>query len=228
MMKFFTRHRLFLILFSLLPIQLLWAQQTKDELYVQQGNQLYKKGKYKEAEIKYKQALKINKDNLTASYNLGDALYKQKKYQDATNVFEQITYRTTNKDTLAKTYHNLGNAHLQQQKYEESVKAYKKSLKYNPNDEETRYNLAYANAMLKKQQQQQQQKQEQKKKEEEKKKQEQKKPEPKDDQENKEKTDKQETERILNSLDNDEKDVQKRLKGQQQKGGQKQPIDKDW
>ena len=44
------------------------------------------------------------------------------------------------------------------------IEAYKKALKTNPNDEDTRYNLSYASRMLKQQQKQNQQKKDDKKK----------------------------------------------------------------
>ena len=46
-----------------------------------------------------------------------------------------------------------------QQKFDESIESYKKALRLNPTDMDTKYNLAYAQLLKKKQEQQQQQQQ---------------------------------------------------------------------
>ncbi|MGZ3900826.1 MAG: tetratricopeptide repeat protein, partial [Bacteroidia bacterium] len=50
----------------------------------------------------------------------------------------------SDKDTLHRAWHNIGNCYLQKKDFQQAIDAYKKSLKFNPKDEETRYNLAYA------------------------------------------------------------------------------------
>jgi len=57
----------------------------------------------------------------------------------------------------AATYYNTGNSLYQSNKYQEAINAYKQSLRLNPNDEDTRYNLQMARAKLAQQQQQQKQ-----------------------------------------------------------------------
>jgi len=64
-----------------------------------------------------------------------------------------------NPQVKAGAYHNLGNSLLETKKYDESIEAYKKALLNNPKDDATRYNLSYAQEMLKKQQQQNKQNQ---------------------------------------------------------------------
>jgi len=54
-----------------------------------------------------------------------------------------------NSDTVQKAWHNYGNAKLMQKSYEDAIYGYKKALKLNPKDEDTRYNLAYAQRELK-------------------------------------------------------------------------------
>ncbi|HAV54019.1 MAG TPA: hypothetical protein DCX41_03680, partial [Aequorivita sp.] len=43
-----------------------------------------------------------------------------------------------------------GNTYMNEKKYTEAVEAYKNALRNNPNDDETRYNLALAKDMLEK------------------------------------------------------------------------------
>ena len=130
----------------------------QDKKFIKEGNALFENKQYKQAEKSYQQALKKDKESYKATFNLGDAYYKQEKYEEAAQQFQALTHRATSKDTLAKAYHNLGNALLKTKKYEESATAYKNALKNNPTDEDSRYNLAYAQQMLKQQQQQQQNK----------------------------------------------------------------------
>ncbi|SEN72142.1 Tetratricopeptide repeat-containing protein [bacterium A37T11] len=129
-----------------------FSQPAKREIH--QGNELYKKQKYAEAEAFYKQSVDKSKESLEGNFNLGDAWYKQKKYNDAIGKFTDIASTSSDKSVKAQAYHNLGNALLSSNKLEESINAYKKSLMNNPKDEQTRYNLAYAQEKLKQQQQQ--------------------------------------------------------------------------
>lgn len=216
---------------------------------VRAGNKQYETGKYANAEIDYRKALEKNKSSYAGTYNLGDALYKQKKYEEAVQQFNNSANMSKNKKDMANSYHNLGNALLEAKKYEQSVDAFKNSLKLNPTDNDTRYNLAYAQSMLKQQQQQQQQnqdkkddknkqdkqqqsKQDQNKENQEKKENEQQQNQEKQDQKNQQekqqpppKISKEDAERILQALKNNEKDLQKR---NAKKEGSKIRIDKQW
>lgn len=121
------------------------------------GNKLFAKGKYPDAEAAYKKALEKKNNFPEAIFNLGDAIYKQKRYDDAIAQFELAAKTFKDPKQKAQAYHNLGNAQLDKEEYEKAVDAYKQALKLNPADRDTRYNLAYANAKLRKEQQQNQQ-----------------------------------------------------------------------
>lgn len=116
------------------------------------GNKQYEKGVYADAEASYKKALDKKNNMPEATFNLGDAVYAQKRYDEAAKQFLLSAQTNPDKSVKAKAYHNLGNVFLQQQKWQEAAKAYKEALKNNPADADTKYNLAYANSMLKKQQ----------------------------------------------------------------------------
>jgi len=179
-------------------------------------------------------------------------LYQQKKYDEAIQQFQKIADKTTDKELQSKAYHNLGNSFLESKKYEESIAAYKKSLRNKPIDDETRYNLSYAQKMLQKQQEQQKKDQEQNKDKDKKdeqnkdkdkdKKDDQNKDKDKKDEKSDEKKDKDEkkeeqpkqnqlskedAQRMLDALNNKEKEVQEKLKTKKIKG-QKVVIEKDW
>lgn len=210
---------------------------------IREGNRQYKDGKFTDSEINYRKSLELNKDSHVGIFNLGDALYKQEKYEEAAEQFRIATSKETDKQTKAQAYHNLGNSLLKAQKLQESIEAYKNSLKLNPKDIDTKYNLEYAKALLQQQQQQKQdqkqqdkkdQKQDQQKKDEqqnqqqEQQKQEEQKQEQQKQQQaqqQKEQISKEQAERMLEALKNEEKDVQKKLK---KKAPARISIEKDW
>ncbi|MDR1155953.1 MAG: tetratricopeptide repeat protein [Bacteroidales bacterium] len=124
---------------------------------MREGNRQYHAEKAEDAEKSYRRALDVNGKSDRATFNLGDALYRQKKYEEAGREFEKAVSEMTDKTDRAQAYHNLGNSYLQQQKLQESIDAYRQALRNNPKDDETRYNLSYAMNLLKQQEQQQNQ-----------------------------------------------------------------------
>ncbi|MCY7410755.1 MAG: tetratricopeptide repeat protein, partial [Chitinophagales bacterium] len=112
------------------------------------GNKNFESANYTEAETDYKKALDIKNNMPEATFNLGDAVYNQKRYDDAQKQFQLSAQTNANDEVKAKAYHNIGNTFLELKKWDEAVKAYKSALKINPADEDSKYNLAYANAML--------------------------------------------------------------------------------
>ena len=93
-----------------------------------------------------------------ATFNLGDALYEQQKYDDAAKEFEKAINSETDPVKQSEAWYNLGNTYMKNQKYAEGIEAYKNALRKNPKDEDARYNLRLAQLMLQEQQQQQQNK----------------------------------------------------------------------
>jgi tetratricopeptide (TPR) repeat protein len=127
---------------------------SPDKKETRNGNKQFDKGIYTDAEASYKKALDKKNNMPEATFNLGDAVYEQKRYDEAAKQFQLSAQTNTDKNVKAKAFHNLGNTFLEQQKWEDAVKAYKEALKQNPKDADTKYNLAYANAMLIQQQNQ--------------------------------------------------------------------------
>ncbi|MDO8627759.1 MAG: tetratricopeptide repeat protein, partial [Candidatus Diapherotrites archaeon] len=131
----------------------------------------------------------------------------------------------------SKAYHNLGNSYLKQKEFEKSINAYKNALKKNMDDEETRYNLAYAQKMLKQQQEQQKQKQDkkdqQKDKDKNKDKKEEKKKDDKQEQQQQKNISKEDAQRLLEALNNDEKKLRDKMNEKRVKVAKTQ-IEKDW
>jgi len=138
-----------IIILMILNGSVLFAQDAKT--YIYKGNQLYDQKNFKEAQADYQKAIQKKKMPLESNFNMGDAMYKQKQFDNAAKNFTNIASSTNDPQIKAGAYHNLGNSLLETKKYDESIDAYKKALLNNPKDDATRYNLAYAQEMLKKQ-----------------------------------------------------------------------------
>ncbi len=207
-----------IILLFIVFSSIVLKSQTENS-FIRKGNKDYNSGNFKSSEIKYRKALSKNDSSFKGLFNLGDALYKQENYEQASKIFNSLTGKTENKEDLSKVYHNLGNSLLKQKKLEESIKAYKNALKLNPNDKDTKYNLAYAQALLKQQQNDKNNNND--------KKQEEKKQEEKKENNQQDKQEKQQIEQMLNALDKNEQKLQENMKKEKQKAVRVY-IEKDW
>ena len=231
--------------------------------FVRSGNKLFMEAvkdttkldsvKFSNAETEYRKALNKKPTDLKWNYNLADALYKQNRFDEAAGKFEDLAKKLETPEEKARALHNLGNSELMQQKLDESIESYKKALRQNPSDIETKYNLAFAQNM-KKQQEQQQQNQDQNK--------DQDKNEDKDKDQNKDKQDqdkdkqdqqdkqnqdqnkdqqnqdqqqqpqnkisKENAEQLLQALENDERDIQDKVKKAQAAQAKKTRVEKEW
>ncbi|SFR37394.1 TPR repeat-containing protein [Robiginitalea myxolifaciens] len=110
-----------------------------------------------QAEAKFRRAIAKSEANSAAPYNLGNAYYTDGSYGEAFGRYKEAGDRAGAKGDKHKAYHNMGNVYMQQKQYQNAVEAYKESLRNDPTDEETRYNLALAKEMLKKEQEEQKQ-----------------------------------------------------------------------
>lgn len=142
------------VLFLLMPLTLMGQQERK---YIRKGNRLYEKKNYSGSETQYHRAEGIDKPIPDATFNVGDALYKQKKYSEAAGNFGESVSSYSDRGKQADAYYNQGNALLKDNKFKESVDAYIKSLMISPDNMKAKYNLAYAQDQLKKQEEQQKQ-----------------------------------------------------------------------
>jgi tetratricopeptide (TPR) repeat protein len=136
----------------------------KHKKYTRQGNRSYEDNNFGDSEMLYRRAVDADPAFNKAIFNLGDALYKQEKYEEALDNFKEISGRDTDRDLLADSYYNMGNTLLKSGKIEESIEAYKNALRNDPSNMEAKYNLAYAQDLLDQQKNQQQQQQDQQQK----------------------------------------------------------------
>lgn len=120
------------------------AQKWPERSRVRRGNRAYERLDYDRAEERYQQALELSDTCFEAKFNLGDALYKQQRYDEAEKIFTALAADSTRSDLdRAHSFYNLGNSLFQQKKYQEALSAFKRSLRLNPADLETKYNYAY-------------------------------------------------------------------------------------
>lgn len=215
-----------------------FGQKTVSD-YLRSGNKLYKDSTFVKAEVDYRKALELDPKSTDAMYNLGNALLMQQKAKDAMEQFEAASKVEKDKKKLSLIYHNMGVILQSSKQYPQCIEAYKKALRNNPADDETRYNLALAQKLLKDQQQnqdqnkQQEQKQDKKDDDKQQKNKEQQDQKKKDQQnqnqqqqQNQNQMSKQNAEQLLKAAMQDEKNVQDKVKKGVRIQGRK--LEKDW
>lgn len=153
-MKMNQQHKIFYSALTLLAVLMaapVFGQNAKK--MVRKGNKLFDKGKYSDAEVQYRKALEKDPKFEKGTFNLGDALYKEKNYDEAGKHFLDISKKSKSDNLKAKSWYNLGNVLMQKKQYEKSIQSYINSLRINPKDYNAKYNLEYARKKLKQQQQ---------------------------------------------------------------------------
>ncbi|MBR2458838.1 MAG: tetratricopeptide repeat protein [Bacteroidaceae bacterium] len=215
------------------------AQTLRD--YVRRGNRLMLdtlggSDFSEKAIVQYKKAMEIDSTFSITRYNLGNALIKQGKPQDAMAEYQAAARYEKDKKRLSDIYHNMGVLLQASKEYAHAVECYKESLRNDPSNDETRYNYVLAKWHLKNQQnenqngednkeeKQEQQKQEENKKEEQKKQQKQ---QEQEQQQNQPEMSKENAERLLQAAMRNEKETQEKIQRQQQDTPRRR-LQKQW
>ncbi len=220
--------------------------------HIATGNEAYGKAKYADAEAEYKKALVKDTSSREAQFNLGNAYYKQQRAEEAERMFSHRISASQSPTDKEMAYYNLGNTYFKSNKLEQSIEAYKHSLRIDPSDEDARYNYLLAKDRLKKQQDQKNQNKQDKQNKDQQNKQDQQQQnqnqqnkdqqnqnqnnqqqppqqQPKQDQANQQQQKnmmpRQQAERILDALRNNEKEIQKQLR---KKAASRIIVEKDW
>jgi len=240
-----------IILISIISFlgQLVFSQTAHDLL--REGNQAYKENNFSKAAEDYYKALAKDPTNIKGKFNLGNATYKNNGYDEAIQHFSSAAALAKDDKTKADAYYNLGNslfrkAQADQGKgLEKSVEAYKNSLRLNPEDMDTKKNLALTQRLIQLQQQQQEQQQQQQDQNQEEQKEQEKQEKQEDQQQQQDQQqDKKEQEEqkqpqekpkdlskeealeLLKIMDEEEKKVQEKMRKAKSKG--KKKPEKDW
>lgn len=118
--------------------------------YTWEANKKLSEDNFIAAEADYRVAISKSPENATAPFNLGNAYYNNETYSEAFGRFKEAGESATAKTEKHNAYHNMGNVFMKRKDYAKAVEAYKEGLRNDPTDEETRYNLALAKELLKK------------------------------------------------------------------------------
>ena len=201
----------FLILLSVVFVGWIgsWARTMKA------GNEAYASGDYGEAQIVFQEATFQKPDSPLAHYNLGTALYRIGRFNEAIQAFRESLAKHNRKAeatlNLAHIYYNLGNAQFKMGDFRRAIDAYKHSLHLNPDDADAQHNLALALLFAKQQEKLAQQQRANKNAEPQ--------PQPND-------LDEEEAHQLLERLSKNENTRRQKLLQQQRKSGLRR--DKDW
>ena len=136
------------VLYLLLLFYFAVSAQEKDK-NLPKANEEYAQNKFVDAEANYRISHSKFPKRTVASYNLGNAIYKQNQIEEAKFAYAKAIENTKSRAQKHKVFHNLGNVFMKEKNYTEAVEAYKNALRNDPKDEESRYNYALAKKMLK-------------------------------------------------------------------------------
>ena len=209
---------------------------------VNDGVDEYENANFTEAEVKFKKGIESDLENFESRFNLGDAIYKQGRFEEALEEFKNSLNLAENDKLKAGIFHNIGNTFLKNQKLDESIAAYREALKLDPTDMETKYNLSYALKQKQNQQNNQQNQQNQDQNQQDQQNEDEQNQDQQQDQQNqdqqqqeqkqdqqpqkpKDEISKDEAQRILDALKNNEAELQKKMRERKSK---KSNVEKDW
>ena len=213
------------------------GQTIESKLELNEGNQAYKNGDFNKSSSNYEKSLSKDEKNIAAFYNSGNASYMSGDFESARESFNSFISKTNNIDDKSKAHYNIGNSFLTEYAKEakekgeapssdilkNAIKEYQQSLRLNPKDKDTRYNLSYAMNLLQNQEKQEQENKDQNKDQKDKEDQENK---DDKDQENKEKKDQKEKDG-KDKEKQDQKDNKDKEKDSKQEQENKKQEEKD-
>lgn len=224
----------YILLLALSVLAFADVSAQSDRQFIRNGNRLYRQQNYAKAEIEYRKALSKNPSNPQALYNLGTALLMQQKDSAAVQQLQNAAKTETSKYRKAMAWHNIGVACQKHKLFSEAIKAYEESLRNNPADNETRYNLALCMRQQKNQKNQDKQQDKNKQKQNNKDKDNKDKnkdknqdKQQKQQQQQQEKMSKDNAEQLLNYAEQEEKQTQQRLKKHEAQP-QRKRLEKNW
>lgn len=217
------------------------ADNRQSRKYIRHGNSLYRSGKQREALVDYYKAMRADTTNARALYNLGTSMFPEQwravpetQRDTMVNYFRLAAQQETSPIRKSQAFHNMGVVLQGKRDFQNAIEAYKMALRFNPNDDETRYNLVLCQRQLKKQgggqnnqqnkqdDQQDQQKQEQQKQEQQQKKQD------KQQEQQEPPMSKENAEQLLNAAMQQEKQTQQRMQEAQKQQSKRRRIEKNW
>ncbi|MBO4549260.1 MAG: VWA domain-containing protein [Bacteroidaceae bacterium] len=200
------------------------AMSQTDRDFIRRGNRFMRDSVYDKAQVEYQKAIEKDNTNPISHYNLGNALLYQNKAEDAMKEYETAARLEKDKGRLAQIYHNMGVMLQSAKQFGPAVDCYRKSLRNDPTNNETRYNYALSLYQLKQNQNNQDNQDQQKDDKGQDEKQEKQQQQDKKDEQQQQQP---QPEQMLNAAMQDEKATQEKIQKAQQKRQQKQ-LQKQW
>ena len=125
------------------------AQRFADRWEIRFGNRAYQRGDFEQSATNFDRALERNPQSFAAAFNLGNALYREERFDEAAQVFGSLAHESGEMpERIAESHYNAGNALVGQQLLREALEEYKNSLRANPDDMDAKFNLAYVKKLL--------------------------------------------------------------------------------
>ena len=143
-----------LSIFFIFSLTLSFGQNWRDSLSA--ARNAYENKEYGDALQYYQSTQNLAPDSIDFSDEMAQSAYKAREFEKASEIYKQGTSQKKSIGEKADAYHNLGNSHMKNKDYKSAIDSYKESLRQNPNDEQTRYNLSEAIRQLSNQQKEQQ------------------------------------------------------------------------
>ena len=150
---------LILILTLLIISFAVYAQEERK--IIREGNESFNNGDFNNAESSYKKAFEMNPENFQMFNNIGASQYRNSMYTESAMTYENLLKMAGNRQDKADAFYNIGNSYLQAADYQKSIEAYQNALRMDPTHDKSRYNMSVATKIQEQQQQEQDQQQEQ-------------------------------------------------------------------
>lgn len=106
----------------------------------------YKNKKYPAAQALFRKTITAYPQSVEPALGMAMTFLRTNNTAEGLKQLEQLAQRQEqlSPQMAARIWHNIGNVHMGSEDYPKAIEAYKQSLRMNPTDHETRYNLALA------------------------------------------------------------------------------------
>ncbi len=123
------------------------AQSYRD--YIRRGNRLFRDSVFDKAQVEYQKGYQRDSNSVQVLYDLSTSLLYQDQAEDAMKLLQKASQMERNPSRRAKIFHNMGVIMQGQKQFRQAIDCYKESLRNNPGDNETRYNMVLCQRQLK-------------------------------------------------------------------------------